>query len=227
MAKDITIGSAVQTIIWDLDGTLIDSFEIFAEILAEVARLNVLDMPEREVLRHNFHGPLEDSIKHSLEISDPHLLKKIVADFLELQENYYALPDEHLLEDAYLLAQRLQLAGKRQIVVTNRVHASRGNASPRHIVEHSALRLYIDALVCGDESSFRKPDARVLNAVAANFDLERALVIGDQFVDAELAHNLGLQAVLIDRGGQGIAHLESLPDTTSYRVVRSLDEVLV
>jgi phosphoglycolate phosphatase-like HAD superfamily hydrolase len=223
----ITIPSTIQTIIWDFDGTLIDSFEIYVEVLAEAVRILNLTLPDLLVLKQNFHGTLRDSMTNALEINDENIIEQLVEKFLELQENYYALPDEHLIEDAFLLTQRLHASGKRQILVTNRMHAGHGNASPKHIVEHSNLSMFIDQVLASDEVAFRKPDARVLDAIKGKYDLDNALVIGDQFVDAELAHNLGVHAILVDRAGQGIAHIDSLPDAANFQIVKSLDDVMV
>jgi len=214
-----------ETIIWDLDGTLINSFEIFCEVLEETARRNKLAVPDKSAMFHNFHGSLEDSIKHSLGLSDHEPMGALVVDFLKVQEKYYEHPDDHLFADALGLAKRAHSAGLRQILVTNRAHADRGNASPRHIVENTQLKGMIGTIVCADEVAFRKPDARVLDGV--EFSVSGTLVIGDQFVDAELAHNLGVHAVIADRIGQGIAHIDTLPDAANFSVVKSLDEVMV
>ncbi len=220
---------AVKTLIWDLDGTLIDSFEIYAEILAEAVRLNSLVMPDKSVLKINFHGSLEDSITQSLGLSDEVIIVKLLQDFLRVQERFYAMPDEHLFEDALQLARRAHVAGLRQILVTNRAHQDRGNASPRYIVDHSQLAGMIEYIVCGDEVEYRKPDARVLDSACADLGLELSscLIVGDQFVDAQLAHNLGLNAILVDREEAGIAHLGSLHDDARYTVVASLDTVTI
>jgi phosphoglycolate phosphatase-like HAD superfamily hydrolase len=82
----------------------------------------------------------------------------------------------------------------------------------------------IDYIVCGDEVEYNTPDARVIDDVVhrLHLNLGECLVIGDQFVDAQLAHNLGVPAILVDREGEGIPHLHTLPDTTNFQVVSSL-----
>lgn len=223
------INNSVKTLIWDFDGTLIDSFEIYVGVLGEaVARSNVA-MPERSVLLTNFHGSLEDSIMMALQLQDGSVFDMIMTDFLEIQKTYYEHPNNHLFEDGLALVQRAHRAGLRQIIVSNRAHIDRGVASPRHLVENSKLSGMIEYIVCGDEVEYRKPDARAMNNAIRNLklDLSTCLVIGDQFVDAQLAHNLGLNAVLVDRAGQGIAHLNTLHDDAQYSVIRSLNDVMV
>lgn len=214
-----------RTILWDFDGTILASFEIFAAVLAEAVALSSIQMPGRSVLQQNFHGSLQESIEHALELSSPEVLNTIVSDFLKIQERFYEQPNEHLYDDAVDLMERAHAAGSRQIIVTNREHENRGSASPRWLVEHSKLKPFIDAIVCGDEATYRKPDARVIDELGVN--LENCLVVGDQFVDAQLAHNLGVPVVLVDRAGDGIHHLESLPEAASVTMVTSLLEVVL
>jgi HAD superfamily hydrolase (TIGR01662 family) len=225
----MTIASEIRTLIWDFDGTLIDSFEIYVGVLSEATAQSGVHMPARSVLLTNFHGSLEDSIKMALQLPDGTVFDTIMADFLEIQKTYYEHPNDHLFTDGLALVRRAHKAGLQQIIVSNRAHIDRGVASPRHLVENSELAGKIEYIVCGDEVEYRKPDARAIDIAVRDLDLDlnACLVIGDQFVDAQLAHNLGIDAVLVDRAGKGIAHLHTLHDDAQYIVVRSLDEVVL
>lgn len=219
-----------QLLIWDLDGTLIDSFAIYAAILAEAAELSGLSMPDEQKLLHNFHGSLDDSIKNALDLVEGDAFSKVLNDFLKVQEKYYQEPESHVYKDALTLAERAQAAGCRQVLVTNRAHAGRGNASPRYLVGHSSLKKYITDIICGDEAPYRKPDSRVLGQFLGQhtYSPEAMLVVGDQFVDAALAGNLQCQAVLVNRNPEPIAHLERLGHSHDFvKVVSSLEMVAI
>lgn len=86
-------------------------------------------------------------------------------------------------------------------------------------------------MVCGDDGEFHKPDARTLDAAERDLGLRREelVVVGDQFVDGVLAHNLGVRGVLVSRNGEEIPHLEQLADGWESRIaiVRSLGEVTI
>ena len=226
----MTIGPEVKALLWDLDGTLIDSFQIFSGVLLEVVALNSLMTPEEEAMRSNFHGTLEDSIRKALALSDPAVFAKVIDDFLRIQEDYYHTPDDHISPDALDLARRAKAAGLQQVVVTNRAHRDRGSASPRHIVEHSVLKTLIGDVICSDDTPFRKPDKRVMNDFLGRTGLraDQLLVIGDQHVDAELAFNLGAPAVLISRSGDAIPYLDQTNEShATVEVVTSLTQVLL
>ncbi len=206
----MTVDSGIKAIVWDLDGTLIDSYRIFSLVLLEVAALHGLPQPSQELMRSNFHGTLEDSVMRALSIEDGPVFRKLIADFLKAQEAHYHQPNDHIFPDALAAVQRAQQQGLVQIIATNRAHQGRGNASPRHLVENSDLRQFISHIVSSDDGIYRKPDSRILDSVLGKTGIrpEEILVIGDQHVDVALAVNLGARSVIIDRGEMPIPHLD-------------------
>ena len=213
----------IRTIVWDLDGTLIDSFELFQEILTDALKGFDLILPSRETMLHNFHGSLEETIANVLDIEGD-VLMAVIDAFLEVQAPHYKQVEHLVHGDASSLAKRAHARGIGQIIVTNREHEGRGEASPISITKRSSFKDYIKTVVSGDNSPYRKPDARALEKLTMESGI---LVIGDQFVDAEFARNLGGQAILVNRHTEDIAHLERLgADWQSFvTVVKSLDEV--
>lgn len=223
------ISAAVEAIIWDLDGTLLDSFDIFMTVLADAAAQYDTTVPDREVVLRNYHGSLEASIKAVLQIDDGPLLTNILDEFLDIQNEYYELPNDHLFTDALELAKQADRAGLKQFIITNRFHDQCGAASPRAIVEDSDLQPLISEIICGDETKDHKPDAAVAWPLLEKYSLDRrsVLVIGDQHVDAELARNLGCQAVIVNRHGLE-AHLDAIPHWQAFATsVTSLDSVVL
>ena len=221
------ISSAVEAIIWDLDGTLLDSFDIFQKALSDVASSFDIPMPDRSTLAANYHGSLEITIQAVLQIPDEQLLEEVIAAFLEEQGDYYDVPNECLYKDALQLTERIAALGLPQFLITNRTHNGRGSASPRNIIENSVLQTVISEIICRDDTEVHKPDPAVAWPLLEKYSLDprSILVIGDQHVDAELARNLGCQAVIVGRNGQS-PHLETIPHWQSFATsVTSLDEV--
>jgi phosphoglycolate phosphatase-like HAD superfamily hydrolase len=198
-------------------------------VLEDILPTHGLAPPTPEVLARNCDGPLVDSVSFSMGGLSPTLLEAIMVDFLEVQNKHYELIEHHLIPDALRLAQRAHQAGLIQAVVTNRDHQGRGLASPRSIVERSAYKPLISKVFAGDDGPHRKPNPALLGTFLEDNYLqpEDVLVIGDQFVDAELALNLGSGAVIVDPGDQGMVHAERLPAGWQDRVslVTSLDQV--
>lgn len=225
------IDQETTSLIWDLDGTLLDSFGVFQEVLAEILPTHDLLLPPLEVLVNNYHGSLADSISNALGGLEEPELKALVQDFLTAQNSHYEVIEHHIFPDALRLAQRANKRGLTQILVTNRDHEGRLLASPKSIVERSALKSLIDVIICGDDSEHRKPKPEVIGDLLEEGGLnpELTIVIGDQFVDGEFARNLGTKAVLVSRNNEQIAHMNKLgTDWQDYiNIVDSLDAVTV
>ena len=202
----------VKGIVWDLDGTLLDSFGIFEQVLADVVQQSGHVMPTREYMLNNYHGSLEETVQRVLGIGSAEELDEVISSFLEKQETHYAGDLEtHLYNDASMLAQQAAKLEIRQLLVTNRFHKGRGNASPKAIIAATTLADCIQEVRTGDEIEYRKPDKRSVSDWIEKHQItpEELIVIGDQFVDAELAVNLGARAI-ITRRGVDIPHLNTL-----------------
>lgn len=218
-------------VVWDMDGTIIDSYGVFSAVVKEAAELSGKPVPSEETIKHNFHGTLDETITAIFNMVDDEATAAVLMDdFLRIQERYYQRPDEHVFEDSYNLAKRLHAMGIDQVVATNRKHEGRGTASPRYLIGNSKMRSFISDIACGDEVEFGKPNPLVLAnlAVAQGRRGDEMIVIGDQFVDAKLAQNLGCKAILVSRHPEPIPHLDELGDyLKTIQIVSSLDEVNV
>ena len=216
-------------LIWDLDGTMLNSLGMLEEGLAKVLPNYQLPIPSEEVLCANFHGSLEDSIANMLGHPPTQQLKRIISDFLTVQDDMCDIIGPHLFPDALRLAKRAAEGGYTQILVTNRAHERRLRASPRSIVANSDLRNYIDTIICGDESQHRKPKPEVLGEIADRLGEAKVSVVGDQFIDADFARNLGAQAIIVSRDGGEPFNMHSLGvDWPQFvTLVQTLDEVML
>jgi phosphoglycolate phosphatase-like HAD superfamily hydrolase len=221
----VTIDSDIQTIIWDLDGTLFDSFEAYGTCFNQVMRMRGMEEVSEAMLRDNHHGSLEDSICSMLQQTNQ---EPTQAELLEILEAFHILddaamgePDRYLFDDALILATAVSQKLIRQIVVTNRVGgAARQQGSPQNIVSASRLNGLIEMVVSRESTPYKKPQAELLHTHFGS-DLSvlgNIVVFGDQFVDAEFARNIGARAVLVNRTGT-IAHLDSVTDWQEFTTI--------
>jgi phosphoglycolate phosphatase-like HAD superfamily hydrolase len=217
----------VRGIIWDLDGTLIDSFRVFIAILADLAKESGRPMPDEDRLLMNYHGSLEDTLRQTLDIESQEEADRLIDLFVQKQENYY-LGDVngHLFDDAVSLAEIAAEKNLPQLLLTNRDHKGRGSGSPKAIVAATVLANCIHEVRAGDEVTYRKPDKRSVAdwLEAKGLKAEQTLVIGDQFVDAQLAINIGARAILVKRNGI-IPHAEEIQKHELITTVNNLTEV--
>ncbi len=229
-----TIEPTTEAVVWDLDGTILDSFGLWRILMAQVATDFGMPVPTDETLFENYHGELDHSIRNTFGAALAPGQDRAVIDYfnqIQADQDHYGRPEELLWEDALDLAQRISERGLVQILVTNRNHAGQGNASPRSIVGATVLQDHIHEIICGDESPVRKPDPGVLGTQLErrNIAAENTVIIGDQYVDAKLALKMGSKGILVVRDGGAVAHAHELGDgwEDQISVVQSLRDVTV
>lgn len=221
----------VKGIVWDLDGTLLDSFGIFEQIIADVVKDSGHTMPSRQFMLKNYHGSLEETVQRILDINSAEALDQVINSFLAKQQRHYGGDlTTHLFKDASMFAQAAAKQGIHQLLVTNRAHEGRGKGSPKFIIAATVLADCIHEIYSADEVDYRKPDARSMGDWMERYSLSpsQVIVIGDQFVDGQLALNVGARAILIRRNGE-IPHLSSLglKNNQDIFIVDSLDDIIL
>jgi phosphoglycolate phosphatase-like HAD superfamily hydrolase len=225
----ITLHAAA--IVWDFDGTLFNSYLIQKELLTILFERRGIDVPSDDEFLQHYHGHLRDSI-HGLSKLEGDELEKLYEEFIYAEEHHYENPHAAYFTDAISLARRAHKAGLKQIIVSNRPHFSDTRlGSPRNLARRPPLEGFIEAVVCGDDNAYHKPDARVLDDTEKQLDVRRSdlLVVGDQAADAELAYNLGAQIVLVKRSDEAIPFLGKLSKAyrESIHIVSDLSDVNV
>ena len=219
-------------VIWDLDGTLLNSLKIHEGVLSEIFQRHGIAIPNHEAFLRNSHAPLHESIR-GLTGLDGEIVDVIHHEFIQGEEHHYVHPEMLYYPDAIKLLQQCHATGLRQVIITSRLHYDDDRlGSPRNLARNPPLAGLIDAVVCGDDNEFHKPDARILDAVEHKLGLTRAtlIVVGDQHVDAALAQNLGAQAILVERNNEPIPHLDRLSEVWRQRsltVVPDLDRISI
>lgn len=187
-------------LVFDLDGTLIDSVpDLAAAVNRLLATEGLVGMADAEVASYVGNGaPVLMARVMAARGIDParhaDLTERMVTDYTARSgERTIVYPG--VRETLGLLAARghaLGLCTNKPIVPT------------RAILDHFGLADLFGAVVGGDSLPQRKPDAAPLHAVIAALGgmpgESRAIYVGDSLVDAETARNAGLPFVLFTQG---------------------------
>ena len=207
-------------IVFDWDGTLIDSAGGIVESIQEAARDLNLPVPARETASHVIGLGLHDSLRTAV----PTLPEDQYRVFAEAYRRHFLARQGTmaLFPGVRELLQDLHAAGHRLAVATGK---SRRGLD--HALESSALRRFFCASRCADETNPKPHPAMLLElmeqlAVAPG----QALMIGDTSHDLEMARSAGVDAVAVAYGAHPGTELRALAPRACVASVPELREWL-
>jgi phosphoglycolate phosphatase len=128
-------------------------------------------------------------------------------------DRYLGFYDEVCLEQtrpypgiAEMLA---ELAGRYPLALLS----NKGEALSRKILDALGLTPFFREILGGDSLPTRKPDPTGLRVLADRLDLpvERLMLVGDTWIDAETAHNAGAAFALVEWGFPRPPKLDGVP----------------
>jgi phosphoglycolate phosphatase len=172
-------------LVFDLDGTLIDSApDIVASLQAVQRRLGREVLPPERIVDAIGSG-VRLLISRTTEPPHEPVIEAFMAEYAE-----------HLLDRTRLfpgVAETLAALPARKIVLTNKPLAL-----SRRVVDGLGVAPLFDAVYGGDSFPTRKPDADCFRRAAAG--ASRPLMIGDSGTDVLTARNAGVACVAVTYG---------------------------
>jgi phosphoglycolate phosphatase len=220
--------TAVTAIVFDLDGTLIDSAP---DIRAAVNRmlqgegLEPLDLATVVSFVGNGLAKLVERVMavRGIDMAGHARLTQAVLDYYAAEPADRSRPYPGL-EPA--LAQLLA-RGHRLGICTNKPEAP-----ARDILHRMGLAPYFDALIGGDSLSLRKPDPEPLRQSFRDLGARTGLFVGDSEVDAQTAQRAGVRFLLFTEGYRKsppgalvhharFSHFDALPGLVAAATTRS------
>ena len=208
-------------VIWDVDGTLLDSGELHFDSWVRLA--GDLNKPfTRDDFRATF-GRRNPEIIRSL--FGEHYSEQEVADLGFQKEEYYraaARSGLSLLPGVRELLANLHTAGFKQAI---------GSSAPRQnielLMELTGIESYFEAIVGSEDTQRGKPDPQVFQVAAEKLGLDpdRCLVMEEAVAGVEAATAAGMASIAVTFVGH---HLDNdLIIAGAKRVVKSLEDVQV
>lgn len=186
----------MQAVIFDLDGTLVDSApDIRASVNIMLAEegFEELDLPTVISFVGNGLPTLVRRVMAYFDIEDTQF-SRLNARVLAI---YNASTYEHtvLYNGVRDVLSTLQAKGVRLGVCTNKPEEP-----ARHVLQALDLTQFFDVVVGGDTFEKRKPDPLPLLNLIGETDLSDVLYVGDSEVDAETAQRAGVTFALFTEG---------------------------
>lgn len=213
------------SLLFDLDGTLIDSAPSIVFALNQVFDDAGYAPVAVDAVKPLLAGDAMKLVTALIAGQDRQISEEenslLTERFLEIYKDNPA-QDAALYPDTLEVLQHFQDAGYAMAICTNKPSIT---ADP--VLEVFALGRYFDAVVCGDQTKFKKPDGRhVLETIAAiDGDPRRAVMIGDSGNDIYAAHDAGVASIWATFG-YGLEKFEDLQPTASVKNLVELPGVI-
>lgn len=210
-----------ELIVFDWDGTLMDSAGMIVACVQAAARDLGLVPPTDDRARHIIGLGLRDALRHAL----PDLPEERYGELAERYRHHYLSQDDQLrlFEGAADLVDTLARKGHLLAVATGKSRRSLERA-----MAGSGLESYFLATRCADECR-SKPHPQMLEELMAELGAtpDATLMIGDTTHDVLMAHNAGVAAVAVGYGAHPVPDLAAASPAHLAHSVEDLAEWLL
>lgn len=192
-----------RAVLFDLDGTLVDSYAALADAVNFArAEHGLRDLTEQQIRQFVGDG-LEKMLQRAFAPRD------VPANAVQSFEQRYdeiCCSASRVLEDVHETLEHLDTLGLVMAVCTNKP-----TPFSQKILEHLRLAPFFRAIVGPDIAGARKPDAQhVLHALdATHCAKELALFVGDMPVDVRAARNCGIDVAVVTTGSSSVDELRA------------------
>ena len=214
------------TLVYDLDGTLVDSApDLHAALNHTLATLG-LGPVDLSLIRQMIGDGAKALIKKGLaEHHAPIHAEQIDNDLWPVFIDYYthnATQLSQVFPGARACLESFRDAGLTQVVCTNKPEAL-----AQIVLRDLSLESFFTALSGGDTYPYRKPDGRHILRLLdqAGGQPDKAVMIGDSHTDEAAAHNAGLPFIFVRFGYGQLSHIHT-PHTLSIDHWKALPDAL-
>jgi HAD superfamily hydrolase (TIGR01509 family) len=187
----------VRAVLFDVDGTLLDSNDAHARSWLDVLRGHGKDVP-LDLVRSKIGMGGDKLLMQLAGIDSESLEGKLLADRRTALFKAYYLPNLGPLPGARQLVERLRLRGFACAVVT-----SAGGAELADLLREAAVANLFDLLVTSDDVDRSKPDPDLVQAALEKLAVgpREAVLIGDTPYDIASAARAGVSTIALRSGG--------------------------
>ena len=174
----------MTTFIWDLDGTLIDSYEVFLEALSEsFANFN---LPfDRETVYNFIKGQSVNA-----------LLKEQPVPFQEIKEDFTTNSTAKNDKIKLMVGAKAVLDWTQKENIQNFIYTHKGK-NAYDLLNQLEISPYFLEIVTSENGFKRKPHPEAINYLLEKYKLkpEETYYIGDRILDIEASHNSGIHSI--------------------------------
>lgn len=213
----------MKAVLFDLDGTLIDTAADFIRIIQDMCRAENCEVVAADLIRTQVSEGARAMVKlvyPHLEVDDPVFLAHRQR-FLDLYGADIAVETD-LFEGMYPLLDELEARGIPWGIVTNKPRGlSEALLAALNLTERCAV------LVCPEDVTRTKPDPEPMYLAARQINLpaEQIIYVGDHPRDIEAGRNAGMYTILAAYGYLPLSHKDNLTAWQADCIVNDISEL--
>ncbi len=183
----------LEHIIFDMDGTLIDSSEIISNSINFVRGKTGLKPLRKDVVLRAVNDGTINPARYFYDTAEflPH--------HVEWFQEYYSKNhhDQVKLYDG-ILELLLHLREDHKLSIATNAY----RISALQILSHLDIEKMFDVVVCGDDLKYPKPHPHMLLHATkeVDSDVSKTVMVGDSLKDKAAADNAGMKSILVDWG---------------------------
>lgn len=203
-----------ELIIFDWDGTLCNSIEGIVSCLQQSAANLKLERPSIQDARNVIGLSLAQAMMALFPQQPPQIINALVNEYRTLYLSGTTEADP-LFDGVSELLVNLRDAGYQLAVATGK-----SRQGLNHAMVSTNMVNHIDLSCCGDESASKPaPDMLYKLLAESGVDAEKALMIGDSWLDLDMARNAGVASVAVTSG------VHQRDELMPYKPLICVDEV--
>ncbi|MCR4624712.1 MAG: HAD-IA family hydrolase [Lachnospiraceae bacterium] len=179
----------MRTFIWDLDGTLLDSYKTIVDGLYDTYKEYGIELNKEEIHEHVITYSVSSFINKMTGVTG--------ISFDEMKKRYSEIGEEkkkeiRLIPGAKETLKALSDRGDKHYVFTHR------GKSTESVLKQLDIYDVVDEIVTSQSGFARKPEPDGINYFVDKYDLNRKNVyyVGDRTIDMDCAKNAGVNGIL-------------------------------
>jgi phosphoglycolate phosphatase len=211
----------LRLVIFDLDGTLIDSYANIARAVREAGALLGLPEPHPDDVPKVIGLELSQALARLFPAADPETHKRLDHEYRECFVRYRTMPDykEPLFAGTYEVLDELERAGYLLGIATGK--AMRG---VNYLLKTQRWHGRFVTIQTPDHAPGKPHPGMILQAIAeTGVERENTVMVGDTTFDIEMARAAGVGAIGVSWGNHSVAELQT---AGAHRVIDRLSDLL-
>jgi len=204
-----------RLIVFDWDGTLIDSAGTIVQCIQDAARDMALEVPAAERARHVIGLGLHDSLRHAV----PGLPAERYRDFADHYRRHFLARQDAMLLFPGVRDLLEELKRERLLAIAT----GKSRRGLDRALDADDLRRFFAGSRCADETH-PKPHPAMLLELMETFQVEKknTLMVGDTTHDLQMARAAGVDALAVTYGAHDEGGLRACSPLGCFPTVQSL-----